>query len=412
MKAILQNEAKSTTLSLAVAQMLVLMRGTLPEINVRYLAAQIDPNILKFELRAPTDFDFGWCAIKWQGTLLVLVQGLTNAALTKKYADAWDEPIAYGRGAGVNSFLWDFSISLNEMLSSRGFYPASRLILVGHSAGGAAVQAYARLLLEAQQLGNASVITFGSPCAGPQTFTQSISSLDLCRWMVDVDPVPCIPPRQSQSPRVYSVLSNETALNWNRMVQPHGGFSLNEIGGAFPRENTQFELLDVQTSIVNWLVQMATNQINAHSMPTYVSRLTTRLATYGEMRVGPRPTTHAGKAVEVDARELEAARATEVKRVLDTYEAQAGAVLVIPQVYRFKAHKIGQQWVVIWMDSTVAIVPGKRKARDIARSGNTLLNRLQRCAGISTESLQNSLNNYLLAAADDGAGFSPVMKLN
>ena len=409
---LLLEPSTSTELSLATANMLVVLRGTLPELNLRRLAVAINPTVLRLTVEQPTVNDFGWASIQWPGTTMVLVQGLTNLELTQKYANAWDEPINWNRGAGVNSFLWDFGFFLWQRLVATGYLPNNRIILVGHSAGGAAVQALARLLIEQEQLRNSSVITFGSPCAGPTTFTQSISTVDMCRWMNDQDPVPCIPPRQNQSPRVFAMLSNETATNWNRMVQAHGGLSLNELGGVAPLDNTNQNLIDVQTSIIGWLQTLALMQISQHSMPTYVTRLQTRLAQYGPGSAGARPTTHSATAPRLDRAEIERARMKELGRVELAYLEQQKPPLTIPTPYRFAHVRTGRVWNVTWMDSIVCVVPGKRKARDLARAGNTLLNRMQRCAGVSTQALEIALSEYLVSAADPTKGFSPTMQLN
>jgi len=412
MLSVLNQEPKTTSLALHTAHMLVALRGALPDFNLRYLAGLIDQNVLKHEVHAPTEAHFGWGAVKWQGYSLVLIQGLTNAGLSRRYAEAWDRPIRYDQGAGVNGWLYDESWYLFNQLWDAGYIPCGRLVVSGHSAGGACAMALVRHMIEREVSGSRAVITFGSPCPGPGGFAHAIRGVDLCRWMNDVDPVPCIPPRGSQSPRVYSVISNETALNWNRMVQPHGGFSLNEIGGAFARDNTEMELIDVQTSIIQWLTSIASNQINIHSMPTYVARLQTRLSTYGESVAGSRPTTHSGREEGVTTKEVETVRKAELARIREDAEAQSLPALIIPKPYRFRALRNGGQWVVTWMEFTIAVVPGKSKARDIARSGNTLLNRMQRCAGISTEELAGALRDYIIAATDPGAGFSPTMKAN
>lgn len=312
----------------------------------------------------------------------------------------------------MNGWLYDESWHLFGQLFDSGYIPCGRLVIAGHSAGGANAMALARHLIEREISGSRAVITFGSPCPGPQSFAHAIRGVDLCRWMNDVDPVPCIPPRPAQSPRVFSVISNETAMNWNRMVQPHGGFSLSEIGGAFPRDNTELEIINVETSIIQWFVSMASNQINIHSMPTYVARLQTRLSTYGESVPGTRPTTHSGMGEEIPLREMEAFRKVELERIREIAEEQTAPPLIIPTPYRFRAMRNGGQWVVTWMEFTIAVVPGKGKARDIARSGNTLLNRLQRCAGVSTEALTGALRDYLVVATNPESGFSPTMKTN
>lgn len=408
---LLFENAANPSLSFQVANLV----GKLHDVNaandIRRDAEALESGVTDFIYNPANELRVAYAMIKWPGIAMILFGGCSNAAHGTQYVDAISPPINYSRFNGCNPWLATVATGMFESAKANRILPTSRIIVAGHSMGGATAVALARVLLDSYPNFAISVITFGSPRTGPDTFANSVSSLDICRWMNAEDPVPVVPPRPPQAPLAHAVLPPAAATNWNRYVHTQGGLLLEEGGGALQRDIPEIPTTSCQTSLALWLYSCWAGQESLHSMPTYLNRIGQRKARFPVATATPRPTTHSEQGSDNNSQSDARHAIKEIEnRLREAATAQDRSLLSIPSEWQFKVEKIGGVWCLVWQDAVVSIGPQRKKVRDQARAANTFLRRLQRSGAVGTDVVPIDFKSYLEAATDQNGGFLPVMR--
>jgi len=223
------------------------------------------------------DDNLGWGFVRWQGYLVVVFQGVRTFNHGHRYIQALDYETNWNLAGGCNEYVLRQAERVRLSLSAQNMLPANRVVVFGHSMGGAAGQAFVHELRSQGLAGSITLITYGSPRPGPDTFAALMQPVDLVRWMTSEDAVPLIPPRQNQAPTWFMAVSERSRLNANRYVQPKGGIVIEQDGRAFDRDVPETSLQDVQGAIAGWLLSVALQQQSIHSIPAYINAFRRRL---------------------------------------------------------------------------------------------------------------------------------------
>jgi len=408
---LLEQNASSPPLCYQLSIMMPMLYTANAERDIRAACERIKPNVQTVIFYPESPTQMAMASVGWANTALVLIGGCSQLAHGTQYVNAIGQPINYARRGGVNPFVDEYAeVAINRCSVAR-ILPSPRIVMVGHSMGGAAVQAMGRRLLEVSRLSAMSIITFGAPRPGPATFADQMSAVDMCRWMNDTDPVPCVPPRENQARLAFACLTTSQAANWNRYVHTAGGLQLNADGGALSRDVPEIPDVEVQMSLANWLYSVWLRVDSIHSMPYYIDRLRLRAERFPVAEATPRRTTHTESSGEYKSnREQKAAIAEAQAAVRAEAQAINNVPLVIPSEWQFSTRKIGGIWCLIWQGEVVSVGPSRRKVSNQAKAGNTFLRRLQRSANVGVDAVPLDMKRYLEAASNPEGGFNPVMR--
>ena len=161
---------------------------------------------------------------------------------------------AYFGGAGLA-----ITANISSLVTSAA--PGRRVVFIGHSLGGAAVQISASVLPVPGSLGTA-VWTFGAPCVGNGAFAASINSITQ-RWENTNDPIPAVPPQLWAGPG--SVFPVPGPPPFALYVHAGVASTINADGSITPGSNPP--------SLSNVALQFASGDLPTHYPSAYAQRL-------------------------------------------------------------------------------------------------------------------------------------------
>ncbi|MFZ1006815.1 MAG: hypothetical protein WAN65_08265 [Candidatus Sulfotelmatobacter sp.] len=370
----------------------------------------IAPPLQSYDYFAPVNECQGYSIALWPNLCVIQIQGCNLPGQGARYEASWRYGTDMPQYGGLNSGLYGMEQIINAQLLSRNAYSRQRVIIVGHSLGGALAECLAYFALAQTGLLALSVITYGSPRPGWQAFCNTLSGVDICRWMNDDDPVPCVPPRQNQAGLYFATLNNPGRLAANAYVQTRGGLELFTDGSAAAADTPGPASISLQTNLAAWLISVIQNVATHHSMPEYINRLQARQTSSLVAVPAPPGSTHSGTPVrqsqhlmqQIASEALATLRANTVAGNIDP--------VVIPDGKAFTYAKEGGVWVTLLRGSLFSIGPTRRAASGLAARGNRFLDRLQSEGQVNTEALELALSDYLADATDPNQGFRPVMR--
>lgn len=174
--------------------------------------------------------------------------------------------------------VWKIASSVvATRVTAAGADPTGRIIIVGHSYGGAVA-----MLLSADYLwvNNARLVdclTFGACKPGDQRLADLLRLGRNVRISNAGDPVPSLPPAFSQILGYLTVLPASLILNWRPLVQPAGQLVLNEDGTIEETDASTMSLLYLIAVVASVTTGPPLVLPFAHSMVAYVQRLGARL---------------------------------------------------------------------------------------------------------------------------------------
>jgi len=393
-----EQTAASADLGYQLSRLISLFRTSNPANEFRTLANTLKPDLQVCAYYAPTASVVGHVVLVWEDLSIVLLQGCSNltqaqgliAGINTEHSNLLDH--------ACNFYLRQAAIAVQASVTLNSADIRPRLIVAGHSLGGATSEVLALRLIPTRPAGTLSLVTFGSPRPGFVEFANAIEVIDLCRWMTDTDPVPQIPPRQDQSPVFFALLSQRGRLNANQYVQPHGGTVIYADGDTAARDVPNAVTPQLQFNIASWLLNLSTDPQSPHSINTYNVRLFARRG-FNLGNPPAAPTTHGPGMPVDDSPAVVRSNANHAVRQLNavTREGNVG-VVVIPPAKRFTYSKIGGVWCVFFDESFVAVGPTRKKAGGMVNKGNQLLRRLQTMGVVDPNALPDALQAYLSSA--------------
>jgi len=349
-------------------------------------------------------------AARWADLCIIGIQGVQSSGQGTAFLNGISQSSGIDSYFGANAYSLQTATSATAAMGFVVGFSAPQIIVTGHSQGGSAAIAMLAGLRRAGSPGARRAITFGSPRPGPAALGVYVQDMDIVRWMTAGDPVPGIAPRLSESSAAHALLTNDRSLAWNAQQQTHGGLRVDAAGSVELAGTADVSSVSTQTDIAAWLWSIQQDAVSAHSIQTYINYLAGAANQAFSFQPGSGLHRSLDPAPRITQRDINEARG-EVNR---DYAAATGnmakRIFKMPPVEMMKHEAIGGIWVVTWQGRVFAIGPQRARARDMARSGNTWLRRMQRFGLVSLESLKLSVGDYLSRASSDGNGFDPVMR--
>lgn len=409
---IFNRAANDPELSYELAIMLRDMRFADAEGDVHRACQRLKPGVVQVVFEPANDEYPAWAVVSWIDMTLVLLDGVTRLDHAARYAGNMAGGINYNLMSGVNGYLLRWADSVLDFMTPRRIAYRPRVILAGHSLGGAAALPMALRMQLNPAVVDISIVTYGSPRPGPAAFATACDRLDIARWMGFDDPVPAIPPRENQAPLTFSLLSPQTALVWNSYVHTRGGLLLQIDGTTVAADVPAMSDLGLETSLAAWIYSTRDNTQTGHSMISYVDRLLFRKQVFLINARQPEGTRRPGPGgMNMNHSGVIASQTAQQALVIAQAAVTRAAVVTFPKVHLMRALKVGNLWCVEWEKLLVAVGPTRRAASEIARAGNRFLRRLQRAGSVAPQVMKTAAEFYLTAAADPNGSFRPVQNI-
>lgn len=407
----LDNGAESLDLAILGADAVYALQSPVPDIALQGVLSAALSGIQNVAAYPHDSVNLGWGFGRWQGRLVVVIQGVQVPGHATGYVNALNEEINWNLYGGANTYVLSQAERILFALRDLGFGRNARTVIFGHSMGGAVALALNIMIAERGDSASISTITYGAPRPGPDTFASLIQPLDVVRWMNGADSVPLIPPRQNQAPAFFAAATMRMRQNANRYVQPHGGIVIDQDGTAADRDVPEIAIEDIQSSLSLWLYSCYLGVNSVHSIPAYILALGRRAALPSQQRPATDGTSSAGQPVERNhSGVIDRAVNEQINLIKQRAIEQDAVPLRIPEKWQVRARKVGGVWGVYWHEVLVAIGPQKGRCRKIAHSMNLALRRLQQFGFVGADDLATTFQQYMDAARAVDSGFQPVMR--
>lgn len=282
-----------------------------------------------------------------------------------------------------------------------------RVILCGHSQGGAVAAAMAGHPSLRGRTQNISVITFGAPRTGTIDFLRVVGGLAMVRWMNDNDPVPLLPPSFATAPSMFLAGIINVSIFYENYRHHFGGVVLSPQGGVTTAEIPPYGVISGSADLATWLYSWETDVRTGHSIQTYIDRLNLLAGLqFTAPRVQVQPASPEPNR-NTPRRTLNQQTDGLIQAISASGTSQQNAQLVVPPDRAFRTVKFEGMWWVTFGGQLVAVGPTRKRAGSMAVRGNEFLRRLQRMAGVDNNALKNLFPAYLDAASTPDNGFSP-----
>lgn len=310
------------------------------------------------------------------GTALIWVGGTSGNIHVPQLLAGWSSVYDdWQTSYGASGAFFNAAMALKASFDPAEFASINTYYLMGHSYGGAVVQALAAILLGAGRP-TIKVWSYGSPRPGLFRLGTFLSSVTNTRFFTDDDPVRFIPPHSSEVPSLTYLESVPLVMGCNTQVQAPNGWELQADGKIVETEGNPTALTAVALSIIRWCMDESGFRSVNHALPNYINRF--RLALAAQTPVIEYETVRPREEPEVlTVRERE--------RIADVGQVQVqnnlavvpnvNTAYLVPQLaedspLRYRRRRVGKVWGVKLGDEVVAIGPGKRDSLRIARQFN------------------------------------------
>jgi len=405
------NYASSAAMSYELAFMLGLIRNIDAEAQIRAYAATIKPNWILSRYYAGTATCPTFMLLGWSDMLLILIDGVTNVSQGTFYVDGIRVAPNWNSDGAMNPALVINRNRIMMAVNDLNWVIPPRVIIAGHSMGGAIAQA---VLLGYQSEGliaSKSCVTFGSPKIGPPTCVGLFNSWDVQRWMNTQDPVPHVVPTVEQAPLFAAIVGPIGRSLMAQYCQTRGGAILAEDGSITEADLTHALAPTIQMNLASWLLACATNAATEHNISMYVARLLLAKNAVPPLPADRNHTTTAqqppGGNTPEQLRIINEALATIRKDQLGSNASD----LRIPDAEAFVAVKVAGVWIVKFRGESITVAPGRRRAVKLASLANRMLKVLQVQGRVDVDSFVDSFRSYLEDASDPASAFHPTMSV-
>jgi len=351
-----------------------------------------------------------WYFASKDGFLYIVIDGCTTFTQGVNYVDSCGQDRQFSKITGVPHYVANVATEIWTTITELDSTTWSKILIVGHSLGGAIGQALHLLAIRSTSSAIVQSLTFGSPRAGDESFTTAMRGQPTVRLMNSLDPVPLVPPQEGLAYAVRLFTPNDQLQKWNELAHTHGGLEQDVNSDRSDNQLPGTAFMRPITSLAQWMASLPSNAATVHSILTYRDIT----FNYGN-RVGPGssdalPTTtmertHSQTNYELN-KEKEAAAAN-----MQTYSHdQVSAPLRVPKQYLFRAFKLGATWCVSFQDRVITVGPGRRVAKDMANAGNRFATRMLRSGAVDTAAVLDSFLDWFGVAKQEDSGISPTIK--
>lgn len=157
------------------------------------------------------------CAVAVKGTnCFVFITGTTNAQQAALQTLYFTVGLRDQGGYSSSSFYVDAAEEIESHILAAGGGTATRMVLIGHSYGGAVCAVIAARLRINDPVRRVEMVTFGRPKPGDQRMADLLGTLRQAHWAAWDDPVPWLPPDGNGLLDLFGFLGAALFFQWVR----------------------------------------------------------------------------------------------------------------------------------------------------------------------------------------------------
>jgi len=314
-------------------------------------------------------------------------------------------------GPHVNRHAWEFVTTALNLPIVQEAIRCEKLILTGHSLGGAIVPVFLEERYLVTNGAPTKVVTFGAPRTATINPTRQWRFAEFCRWMNYGDPVPQVPPRVLDVPLMAFRYSARDLDDMQRFLHIPSGRSVEQLGTVTPSEIPLGVDLDLTNQMGVWLGSMPVGVAHPHNLAEYAERM--RLAKNSEnevVRIRRRPEDQLVIAPLTLSEISSTVRDLQNQLALNSSTLLLGPLEVPPKT-GFWSEKSGRLWLVrLGVDGpVVACGPSRRKAGRIVNIGNQFLRLLLRAGYVETTGFITAFERWFESASDPSSTIKPTL---
>src|ERR1700676_549881 len=209
--------------------------------------------------------------IAWEGGVAIFMDG-TNGGQIPNFIVGIGEYQEANSNYGADPAFQTAAVNLLADLPVNFLAGQRQFFICGHSYGGAIAIVLARMIRALYEPRNLDVITYGSPRPGTLTFQRACSGINYVRWFCDNDPVPHVPPHQSECPTWHYLATRDLHDDANASVQPPEGHQINAQGIPILTEESTGQPQSIAWGITAWLTREQCFGSAAHQIDYYRDR--------------------------------------------------------------------------------------------------------------------------------------------
>lgn len=193
-----------------------------------------------------------------------------NLAVQIGYAGIGPYPYAE---FSTNPLWYHFANAIQAKLLAAGVQPGERILLVGHSAGGAAAAVLAGLYRVANADREIDVLTFGCPRPGDVRLRNILKQINLRHIANDGDPIPGVPPRGDEIWPLSLIVPALLVNQWNKTASHISQWQLTENGELIETDESTMNVSDALLFAAAWVANLPIDPFASHAMAEYLARL-------------------------------------------------------------------------------------------------------------------------------------------
>lgn len=159
------------------------------------------------------------CSAARDGTLVLWLAGTTTFQQLSLQAFYFGSGVTNQGLFSCNSLYNTAALNVLDFLAAQGADAATRIVLVGHSYGGAVCMVIAARLLIANPSRKVELLTFGAPKAGDDRLIELTDPLTQIHYANENDPVPFFPPTGMLIAFLLPVVGIPLAFAWTQFAR-------------------------------------------------------------------------------------------------------------------------------------------------------------------------------------------------
>jgi hypothetical protein len=257
------------------------------------------------------------------------------------------------------------------------------------------------------RIANINYCSFGSPKPASWPALASVNQCVNARWFAAEDPVPLLIPSSNDNAAMLLAFGIRENIRFTNFAQPFGGLELSGIGNV---TRASFPTQAAIGPITNIAASLDTTAGQAHSLQSYIDRLTNNVVNNPDAADRPTQADFTNMQEQITRRELSEQQRIALARLQEQERLQHVGPVNVPTDFRATVIRVGRVWNVVVRQQVVAMSVRERTARSSARKYNAWIESVLTQGIVDQVSLTAQVAEFFKRASDPTSAITP--KLN